>query len=61
MDFERATIRKGLSEAIPSALYLIVRKELTAKKVWDGVVKHHQQKAQLIVIEVAPKATKHKM
>src|ERR1700675_1750683 len=34
-----ATIRKGLSEALPPALYLTVRKESTAKKVWDTVVK----------------------
>jgi hypothetical protein len=35
-----ATIRKGLSEALPATLYLTVRKETTAKKVWDAVVKY---------------------
>jgi len=50
-----ATIRKGLSEAVPVTLYLTVRKETTAKKAWDGVVKHHQQKAQLIIVELRRK------
>jgi len=30
-----------------------VRKETTAKKVWDAVVKHHQHKTQLIIVELA--------
>jgi rhamnogalacturonyl hydrolase YesR len=47
-----ATIRKGLSEALPPALYLTVRKESTAKKVWDAVVKHHHQKSQLTIVEL---------
>jgi hypothetical protein len=47
-----ATIRKGLSEALPPSLYLIVRKEKTMKDLWDAVVKHHQQKAQLIIVEL---------
>ena len=50
-----ATIRKGLSEALPPALYLTVRKETTAKKVWDAVAKHHHQKSQLIIVELCRK------
>ena len=50
-----ATIRKGLSEALSPALYLTVRKESTAKKVWDAVVKHHHQKSQLIIVELRRK------
>src|ERR1700722_2663902 len=50
-----ATIRKGLSEALPPTLYLTVRKEATAKLLWDAVVKHHQQKAQLIIVELRRK------
>jgi transposase InsO family protein len=47
-----ATIRKGLAEALPPALYLTVRKELTVREVWTRVVQHHQDKAQLIVVEL---------
>jgi hypothetical protein len=50
-----ATIQKGLSEALPPALYLAVQKEMTVKNIWDAVVKHHQQKAQLIIIELCQK------
>ena len=50
-----ATIRKGLAEALPPALYLIVQKEVTAKLVWDAVVNHHQHKAQLIIVELRQK------
>ena len=47
-----ATIRKGLAEALPLMLYLTVRKEPTVKEVWTKVVRHHQDKAQLIVVEL---------
>jgi hypothetical protein len=40
------------TEALPSTLYLVVRKETTTKEVWDAVIKHHQQKAQLIIVEL---------
>src|SRR5277367_1926372 len=50
-----ATIRKGLAEALPPALYLIVQKEVTAKLVWDAVVNHHQHKVQLIIVELCRK------
>ena len=47
-----ATIRKGLAEALPPTLYLTVRKEPTVREVWTKVVQHHQNKAQLIVVEL---------
>jgi hypothetical protein len=50
-----ATIRKGFAEALPSTLYLVVRKETMTKQVWDAIVKHHQQKAQLIIVELRRK------
>ena len=50
-----ATIRRGLSEALPPALYLTVRKEATAQDVRKAVIRHHQDKAQLIVVELRTK------
>src|SRR3984957_6835286 len=50
-----ATIRKGLSEALPPTLYLTVRKETTAKAMWEAIQRHHQQKAQLIIVELRRK------
>ena len=50
-----ATIRKGLSEALPPTLYLTVRKETTAKAMWEAIQRHHQQKAQLIIVELQRK------
>ena len=47
-----ATIRRGLSEALPPALYLVVRKETSVKDVWAAIKHHHQDKAQLIIIEL---------
>jgi len=47
-----ATIRKGLSEALPTTLYLTVRKEVTTKKVWDAVVRHHHERSTMIVVEL---------
>jgi hypothetical protein len=50
-----ATIRKGLSEALPLTLYLTVRKEATVKVMWEAIQKHHQQKAQVIIVELQRK------
>jgi hypothetical protein len=50
-----ATIKKGFVEALPLMLYLVVHKETTMREVWDTVVKHHQQKAQLIIVELCCK------
>jgi hypothetical protein len=47
-------IRKGFAEAL-LLLYLVVHKESTTKEVWDAVVKHHQQKAQLVIVELYQK------
>src|ERR1700731_2747722 len=47
-----ATIRKGLAEALPPTLYLTVQKEPTVKEIWAKVVQHHQNKAQLIIVEL---------
>jgi len=37
---------------LPPALYLTIRKEMTVKKVWDLVVKHHHEKSELIIVEL---------
>jgi hypothetical protein len=50
-----ATIKKGFMEALPLTLYLVVCKETTMREVWDSVFKHHQQKAQLIIVELRRK------
>ena len=45
-------IQKGLAKALPPALYLTIWKEPTVKEVWTKVVQHHQNKVQLIIIEL---------
>jgi hypothetical protein len=46
------TICQGLSKVLPPALYLTVRKETTVQAMWSAIVRHHQDKAQLIIVEL---------
>jgi hypothetical protein len=53
-----ASKRKSMNILSPLKNGLVVRKETTTKQVWDAVVKHHQQKAQLIIVELRRKLAK---